>query len=83
MRRFERYRRERQVVDRDELRNVRTFFQYATVRGFCEPIERITGRTVRGFLSGVDTDADGLSMESFVLYPKGYIGPSRIALAAA
>ena len=46
--------------------------KYATVRGFCEPIERITGRKVRGFLSGIDTEVDGLSIESFVLHPKGH-----------
>jgi uncharacterized protein YbcI len=77
---------ERNLVKLDEherVRNMRIFFQYATVREFCEPIERITGRKVRGFLSGIDTDADGLSIESFVLYPRGHAGPSRIELAAA
>ena len=69
--------------EHERVRNMRIFFQYATVRGFCEPIERITGRKVRGFLSGIDTDVDGLSIESFVLYPKGHVGPSRIELAQA
>src|SRR5215203_4888168 len=35
------------------------------------------GRTVRSFLSAIDTGADGLSMETFMLYPEGQDGPSR------
>ena len=72
---------ERNLVDLGEhnrLRDLRTFFQYASVHEFCEPIERITGRKVRAFISGIDTDADGLSVETFVLHPEGYDGPSRI-----
>jgi uncharacterized protein YbcI len=64
------------------LRDLRTFFQYAAVRDFCEPIERITGRKVRGFISGLDTGADGLAMEIFQLHPEGYAGPSRIERGA-
>jgi uncharacterized protein YbcI len=63
------------------LREQRTFFQYATVRGFCEPVERLTGRTVRAFISGIDTQVDGLSVETFVLYPVGESGPARAELA--
>jgi uncharacterized protein YbcI len=63
------------------LREQRTFFQYATVRGFCEPVERLTGRTVRSFVSGTDAQVAGLSVETFVLYPEGQNGPSRIELA--
>jgi uncharacterized protein YbcI len=63
------------------LRDTRMFFQYATVREFCEPVERITGRTVRSFHSSIDTEADGLSLETFVFYPEGREGPSRIALS--
>ena len=75
---------ERNLVKLDEhqrLRDTRMVFQYATVRGFCEPIEQITGRKVRSFLSAIDTEVDGLSMETFVLHPEGYDGPSRIARA--
>lgn len=67
--------------EHQRLRDTRMFFQYATVREFCEPIERITGRKVRSFLSGIDTEVDGLSLESFVLHPEGYDGPSRIERA--
>jgi uncharacterized protein YbcI len=71
---------ERNLVTMGEhqrLRDTRMFFQYATVREFCEPIERLTGRKVRAFLSSIDAVADGLSMETFVLHPDGYDGPSR------
>jgi uncharacterized protein YbcI len=69
--------------EHERVRNMRTLLQYAEVRGFCEPIEQISGRKVKSFLSAVDTHVDGLSIESFVLHPKGYDGPSRIELAEA
>jgi hypothetical protein len=40
-------------------------------------IERLTGRKVRAFISGLDSAADGLAAETFVLHPEGYEGPSR------
>ncbi len=67
--------------EHQRLRETRMLFQYATVREFCEPVEQITGRKVRSFLSGIDTEVDGLSMETFVLHPEGYDGPSRIERA--
>jgi uncharacterized protein YbcI len=67
--------------EHQRLRDLRMFFQYATVREFCEPVERITGRTVRAFHSAIDTEADGQAVEVFVLYPKGQEGRSRIELA--
>ena len=63
------------------LRDTRTYFQYATLRGFCEPVERITGRKVRSFHSSIDTKVDGLAVETFILYPDGQDGPSRADLA--
>ncbi len=76
---------ERNLVKMGEhqrLRDTRIFFQYATVREFCEPIERLTGRTVRAFVSGIDTEVDGLSTETFILHPMGTDSPmSRIAFA--
>jgi uncharacterized protein YbcI len=62
--------------EHQRLRDVRMFFQYATVKDFIEPVERITGRTVRSFVSGMDTHAD-LATELFVFYPRGVEGPSR------
>jgi uncharacterized protein YbcI len=69
--------------EHQRLRETRMFFQYATLSEFCEPVERITGRKVRSFLSGIDTEVAGLSMETFVLHPEGYDGPSRTEGAAA
>jgi uncharacterized protein YbcI len=67
--------------EHDRLRDTRMFFQFATVREFCEPVERITGRTVRSFQSSIDTEADGLSTETFIFYPEGKEGRSRSELA--
>jgi uncharacterized protein YbcI len=64
--------------EHQRLRDTRTFFQYATVREFCEPVERLTGRTVKAFISGIDTEADGLALETFILHPEGSDAPSRI-----
>jgi hypothetical protein len=43
----------------------RADFQYATLRELCEPVERLTGRKVRAFTSGIDTEAEGRSVETF------------------
>jgi uncharacterized protein YbcI len=66
-----------QLGEHQRLRDTRTFFQYATVRGFCEPVEQITGRTVRSFQSSIDTMVDGMSVETFIFYREGQEGPSR------
>jgi len=71
---------ERNLVEMGEqgrLRELRLLFQYAEVATFCDPIERLTGRRVRAFVSGIDAKAD-LASEMFVLYPAGYDGPSRV-----
>lgn len=70
-------RRLRELGEHGRLRELRLLFQYAEVSAFCEPVERLTGRTVRAFVSGIDTAAD-LASEMFVLYPIGADGPSRI-----
>jgi uncharacterized protein YbcI len=67
--------------EHERLRETRMFFQYASVREFCEPVERLTGRKVRAFVSGIDTDVDGLAVETFVLHPPGSDAPSRTELA--
>jgi uncharacterized protein YbcI len=75
---------ERNLVEMGQhqhLRDTRMLFQYATVREFCEPVERITGRVVRSFQSSIDTEVDGLAIETFILYPEGEEGPSRKELA--
>jgi uncharacterized protein YbcI len=57
------------------LRDMRTFFQYATLREFCEPVERITGRKVRSFHSSIDTKVDGLAIETSSSTPRARTGP--------
>jgi hypothetical protein len=52
------------------------------VPDFCEPVERLTGRTVRAFISGIDTRVDGLAVETFVLHPAGSQERSRAQFGA-
>jgi uncharacterized protein YbcI len=63
--------------EHQRLRDTRMFFQYASMAEFCEPVERLTGRTVKAFISGIDTAVDGLSIETFILHPEGSDAPSR------
>lgn len=52
---------ERSLVEMGEhqrLRDTRMYFQVATADKFREIIERLTGRRVRAFISGLDADAD-------------------------
>ena len=69
--------------EHQRLRDLRTFFQYASLREFCTPVEQITGRTVRSFHSSIDTQVDGISVETFIFYPRGEEGPSRIEQGGA
>jgi uncharacterized protein YbcI len=68
----------RQLGEHKRLRDLRLLFQYAQTDAFCEPIERLTGRKVRGFVSGFDTVAD-VASEIFILHPAGHDGPGRTA----
>lgn len=54
--------------EHQRLRDVRLFFQHATEDQFVGAVERITGRKVRGFVSGLDADKD-ISAEVFYLHP--------------
>ena len=56
-----------QLGEHERLRETRMFFRYASVREFCAPVEQATGRKVRAFISGIDTEADGPATEVFVL----------------
>jgi uncharacterized protein YbcI len=62
--------------EHERLRDVRMFFQYSAVQAFCEPVERITGRRVRSFVSGMDTQTD-MALEAFELWPAGTDAPAR------
>ena len=68
--------------EHQRLRDLRLLFQYAETRVICEPVERLVGRKVRAFVSGIDTQAD-VSTELFVLHPDGYDGPSRMDCTTA
>jgi uncharacterized protein YbcI len=54
--------------EHQRLRDVRLFFHDASERDFREIVERLTGREVRGFVSGLDTRED-ISVEAFYLVP--------------
>lgn len=71
----------RALGEAGRVRDLRMLFQYAETDTFCTPIEQLTGRRVRAFISGVDVDAD-LATETFVLHPEGYDGPPRSAVEA-
>jgi uncharacterized protein YbcI len=60
--------------EHQRLRDVRLFFQYAETARFVEPVEQITGRRVRAFISGIDTNAD-VASEMFVLEPEDRTSP--------
>jgi uncharacterized protein YbcI len=56
--------------EHQRLRDTRMFFQYASEKEFTEIVERITGRKVRAFVSGIDTKAD-VSAEVFYFSSDG------------
>jgi uncharacterized protein YbcI len=55
--------------EHQRLRDIRMFFQHASEDQFIETVERITGRKVRAFVSGIDTEHD-ISSEVFYLEPR-------------
>jgi uncharacterized protein YbcI len=55
-----------EMGDHQRLRDLRLYFQHATEEQFCQIIERILGRKVRAFISGMDTDKD-VAAELFYL----------------
>jgi uncharacterized protein YbcI len=63
---------ERNMVDLGEhqrLRDIRMLFQHASKAIFRESVERLTGRKVRAFVSGIDTEQD-VATEVFYLEPQ-------------
>jgi uncharacterized protein YbcI len=62
---------ERKMIELDEhqrVREIRLFFQHASEDDFTGTVEEITGRKVRAFVSGMDTQRD-VSSEVFYLEP--------------
>ena len=63
---------ERSLVEMGEtqrLRDTRMFFQHASERQFVESAERIIGRKVRAFVSGIDAERD-VATEVFYFEPR-------------
>ena len=59
----------RSLGEDQRLRDIRMLFQYAAARQFIEPVEEITGRRVRSFISGIDTEQD-IAVETFIFHPE-------------
>jgi uncharacterized protein YbcI len=59
-----------ELGEHQRLRDIRTFFQHSSEKDFLESVERITGRKVEAFVSGIDTKMD-VSSEVFYLVPEG------------
>jgi uncharacterized protein YbcI len=59
-----------EMGEHQRLRETRLMFQHAREGDFRETVERITGRRVRGFISGTDTHED-VSCEVFYLESDG------------
>jgi uncharacterized protein YbcI len=55
--------------EHQRLRDIRMFFQHAAEEQFVGTVEQITGRRVRAFVSGIDTNQD-VSSEVFYLEPQ-------------
>jgi uncharacterized protein YbcI len=58
-----------QLGEYQRLRDVRLFFQHAREQDFRAAVERITGRRVRAFVSGMDVEQD-VAVEVFYLDPQ-------------
>ena len=59
-----------EMGEHQRLRDTRMYFQHATEERFREVVERVTGREVRAFVSGLDTLQD-VACEIFYLEPGG------------
>jgi uncharacterized protein YbcI len=55
--------------EHQRLREMRMFFQYASAGDFTAAVASTTGRRVRSFISGIDTNTD-IACELFVLEPQ-------------
>ncbi|HKO38554.1 MAG TPA: Na-translocating system protein MpsC family protein [Solirubrobacterales bacterium] len=58
-----------ELGEHHRLRDTRMYFQHATEDQFRETVERISGRKVRAFVSGMDT-AEDVASEVFYLEPR-------------
>jgi uncharacterized protein YbcI len=58
-----------ELGEHQRLEETRLFFQRATRNEFVQVVEQITGRTVRAFVSGMDSQVD-VASEVFYLVPR-------------
>jgi uncharacterized protein YbcI len=58
-----------ELGEHQRLRDTRMYFQHVSEREFCGVIEAVLGRSVRAFISGIDTGRD-VSSEVFYLEPR-------------
>lgn len=58
-----------ELGEHQRLRDTRMYFQHASEKQFCGVIERVLGRKVRAFVSGMDTGSD-VATEVFYLEPR-------------
>ena len=56
------------LQEHQRVREIRMFFQHASERDFVDAVEKITGRKVVAFVSGMDTNRD-VSSEVFYFEP--------------
>ena len=56
--------------EHQRLRELRMYFQHSSEKEFINTVEEITGRKVRGFISGIDVHQD-IATEVFYLEPIG------------
>ena len=59
----------RALGEDQRLRDIRMLFQYASANQFIGPVEQITGRHVRSFISGIDIEKD-IAVETFIFEPQ-------------
>lgn len=62
-----------EMGEHQRLRDTRMYFQAATHEKFIEVVERVTGRKVRAFISGLDANVD-LAAEVFYLESPDHSG---------
>jgi uncharacterized protein YbcI len=62
------------VGEHRQLRDTRMLFQHSNVSSFIEPVEQVTGRRVRSFITGIDAEED-ISIGTFLLHPRAGDSP--------
>jgi uncharacterized protein YbcI len=66
-----------ELGEHQRLRETRAFFQHASEEKFCQAAERILGRRVEAFVSGMDTHRD-VATEVFYMETRGEAAKHRV-----